>query len=112
MTIDQRTDKEKGLYHHELLEDGKGGGLESGKNFDQKLYYFPESYNALRRELVTNWPELWKLVGWPMAYAANMFVGRMNDALDLNVTLDSSKVDAICSEYYQALLKKRGSGLN
>lgn len=102
MTIDQRTDKEKGLYHHDMEKDA------STKNFDQKLYLFPESYNELRKELVTYWPTLWKHVGWPMAYAANIFVEEMNKALDLEVVLDSARVDAICTEYLQALRKRRG----
>ncbi len=90
------------------MEDEANGFAAKPKNFDQKIYMFPESYNELRKELVTYWPELWKLVGWPMCYAANLFVGIMNDALDLNVVLDSSKVDAICEEFLQALWKKRG----
>lgn len=103
MTIDQRTDAEKGLYQHDMESQAS-----NSKNFDQKIYMFPESYNALRRELVTYWPTLWKLVGWPMAFAANVFIETMNDALDLRVVLDSNKVDAICSEYLQALQKRRG----
>lgn len=106
MTIDQRTDAEKGLHHHDMEHQA------SSKNFDQKIYLFPESFNALRSELCQNWPELWKLVGWPMAFAANIFIEQMNDALDLNVVLDSSKVDAICTEYLQALLKLRGVRFN
>jgi len=101
-TIDQRTDKEKGLHHHDMESKA------ADKNFDQKIYMFPESYNELRKELVAHWPTLWQLVGWPMAYAANIFVEEMNKALDLEVVLDSSRVDAICTEYLQALWKKRG----
>lgn len=104
MTIDRRTDAEKGLHQHDM--DSKA----ADKNFDQKIYMFPESYNELRRELVAHWPELWKLVGWPMAYAAGLFIERMNDALDLYVQMDSHRVDAICTEYLQALRKKRGIG--
>lgn len=106
MTIDQRTDKEKGLHHHDMEKDG------ITKNFDQKIYLFPESYNELRRELHDHWPNLWKVVGWPMAYAANIFVEEMNSALDLRVTLDSDRIDAICTEYLQALWKKRGYRTN
>lgn len=103
MTIDQRTDKEKGLQHHDM-ESRRS----SDKNFDEKIYMFPESYNMLRQELYEHWPNLWRVVGWPMAFAANVFVENMNEALDLRVVLDSSKVDAICTEYLQALWKKRG----
>ena len=93
----------KGLHHHDM--ESKAA---SAKNFDEKIYMFPESFNALRSELVTNWPNLWALVGWPMAFSAGLFIERMNEALDLTVQLDSGKVDAICTEYLQALWKKRG----
>lgn len=107
MSIDNRTDKEKGLHYHDLQgTDPTQWGRT--KNFDQKIYLFPESYNQLRKELYENWPTLWKLVGWPMAFAANVFVETMNEALDLRVILDSDRVDAICTEYLQALRKKRG----
>ena len=103
MTIDRRTDAEKGLHQHDMDSQS------AAKNFDQKIYMFPESYNALRSELVTNWPTLWQHVQWSMAYAAGLFIERMNDALDRNVAMDSHRVDAICTEYLQALRKKRGS---
>lgn len=100
-SIDQRTDKEKGLHWHDMSNS-------NSKNFDQKIYLFPESFNALRSELCQHWPLLWQHVQWPMAFAANLFVERMNDALGLTVVLDSDKVDAICTEYLQALWKLRG----
>lgn len=103
MTIDQRTDKEKGLHHHDMESKA-----EHTKNFDQKIYMFPESFNELRKELSTHWPTLWSHVSWPMAFAANIFVEEMNKALDLTVVLDSDRVDAICTEYLQALWAKRG----
>lgn len=103
MTIDQRTDKEKGLHHHEAeAVSGK-----TATNFDQKIYMFPESYNVLRAELYNNWPELWKLAGWAMAHDSPRFIEVMNAGLDLEVVLDSSRVDSICTEYLQALWKKR-----
>lgn len=107
MSIDQRTDKEKGLHHHELEGDDptKWGRT---KNFDQKIYLFPESYNALRQELYEHWPTVWAGVGWPMAFAANIFVERMNEVCDLRITLDSDRVDAICSAYLQKLWQMRG----
>lgn len=107
MTVDQRSDKEKGLHHHEL-EGTDPTMWGRTKNFDQKIYMFPESYNELRKELYEHWPNLWQVVGWPMAFAANIFVENMNEALDLRVMLDSDKVDAICTEYLQELWKKRG----
>ena len=101
MAIDQRTDKEKGLHHHDMDNS-------ASKGFDQKIYMFPPSFNALRSELAMYWPTLWQHVQWSMAFAANIFMERMNDALDLQVMLDSDKVDAICETYLQALQKKRG----
>jgi len=102
MSTDQRTDKEKGLHHHDMSGDA------STKNFDQKIYMMPESFNELRKEISTHWPNLWAQVGWPMAFAANIFVEQMNAALDMTLVLDSEKVDAICTEYLEALWKKRG----
>lgn len=102
-TADQRTDKEKGLHHHDMDTTA------NTKNFDSKIYMFPESYNALRRELFENWQlDIWPYVSWSMAFAANIFVERMNEVLDLRVVLDSDKVDAICVEYLNALRAKRG----
>ena len=100
MSIDNKTDKEKGLHYHNV--DDKP------KNFDQKIYMFPESYNQLRMELHNHWPDLWSRVSWAMAFAANIFVEKMNDELGLAVILDSAKVDAICTEYLQTLRTKRG----
>ena len=109
MTIDRRTDKEKGLHHHETTGDQHGNwtGGDKSKNFDQKIYMFPPSYNALRKELCENWPELWKRVGWPMVFAAQVFVDTMNAALDMNEVLDSERVDAVCSSYLQELQRRR-----
>lgn len=78
------------------------------KNFDQKIYYFPESYNALRKELVEHWPEIWPLVAWTMAFDGPAFVETMNTGLEVKVQFDTHKVDAICSFYLNELRKKRG----
>lgn len=77
-------------------------------NFDQKIYMFPESYNALRTELFNNWPSLWKTVGWPMAFDAITFVEMMDAALDTKTTFDSDKVSSICHKYLNLLRNKRG----
>jgi hypothetical protein len=91
---------DSGIYKHSL--DGKE------KNFDQKIFMFPESYNQLRKELVENWPNLWALVAWRMANRAEEFVEIMNDALDVAVVFDTEAVDFICSTYLSLLRKKRG----
>lgn len=69
------------------------------KNFDQKIYMFPESFNALRKELSQNWPALWQKVGWLMGNNGPQFVEVMNQELDTKVQFDSGKVDAICQEF-------------
>lgn len=83
-------------------------GDSSKRNFDQKIYYFPDSYNALRLELYEQWPELWPLVGYYMAFDGPMFVEAMNAGLEVKVQFDTSKIDAICSFYLNELRKKRG----
>lgn len=77
-------------------------------NFDQKIYMFPESYNALREELYNHWPNLWELVSWCMAFQAEDFVAIMNGALDMKLQVDGNKVDATCQAYLDALRAKRG----
>ena len=108
--VDRRTDKEKGLHYHQTTGDQHGnhtGAEGASKNFDQKIYLFPESYNQLRKELSTYWPNLWAQVSWPMVFAAGMFIERMNDALDMNEQLDSERVDAICTAYLEELHRRR-----
>ena len=86
------------------------------KNFDQKIYLFPESFNALRRELYEHWPTFFMQVNpetrtslaYDMANNAPQFVGVMNEALDLAVQMDSDNIDAICKEFLDALRGKRG----
>jgi hypothetical protein len=73
-----------------------------------KVYLFPESYNALRTELNDNWPALFAQVGWCMAFDAIHFVEMMDAALDTKTTFDSDKVSAICHKYLNLLRNKRG----
>lgn len=76
--------------------------------FSEKVYLFPESYNALRAELFLYWPNLWSQVGWAMAFKAEDFVERMNDALEMKLQLDGNKVDATCQAYLNKLRQLRG----
>jgi hypothetical protein len=78
------------------------------KNFDQKIYMFPESFNALRRELVEHWPEIWPLVAWCMGNNGPEFVSRMNAGLQMNLQFDTNKVESICLTYLNRLRKQRG----
>ena len=91
-----------GIHAHKPLVDA------DKKHVSEKLYFFPESYNALRREISEHWPDLWMLVGYNMAYKAEDFVATMNDALDLKVQFDGNKVGVTCSLYLNALRKLRG----
>lgn len=100
---EEHSDQRAGIHYNDV-------DLESKKNFDQKIYMFPESFNALRRELFENWPTLWALVGWRMAHRAEEFCDFMNGALDLNLVVNSQTVDYICKQYLNALRKKRGLG--
>lgn len=77
-------------------------------HISEKVYLFPESFNALRRELDENWPQLWVLAGYPMAFDAPRFLEIMDAALDTKTTFDSDKVDAISSKYLNLLRNKRG----
>lgn len=93
-------DKDKGVYKHQL--DGRP------KNFDQKVYMFPESFNALRRELSENWPTLWKGCQWFMANDALSFMEIMNETTGLHIQFDTEKVGWICDQYLVALRRLRG----
>jgi hypothetical protein len=78
------------------------------KHVSELLYMFPESYNALRRELVANWPNLWAFTGYNMAFNAGQFVHDMNDALGMKIQYDTQKVDATCTAFLNELRKHRG----
>lgn len=97
------TELDKGKYKHSWDPVAA-----AKKNFDEKIYMFPDSYNALRSELNDHWPTLWAGVQWRMAYKAEEFVEVMNDALDIAVVFDTEAVDFICKTYLKALQAKRG----
>lgn len=80
----------------------------TGSDLADKIYMFPESYNALRRELCENYPRLWDIVGHAMAFDAIIFIEYMDDALGIKTTWDSAKVGAICHRYWNELRMKRG----
>jgi hypothetical protein len=86
------------------------------KNFDQKIYLLPPSFNALRQELHENWRTLFygyndvfkTTAAWAMAFDAAAFIAMMNLALDMQEQLDTDNVDAICHAFLNALRNKRG----
>jgi trans-aconitate methyltransferase len=77
-------------------------------HISEKTYWLPDSFNALRREMDENWPNLFKSVGWPMAFDAPTFIEMMDAALDTKTTFDTAKVDSICKKYLDLLRNKRG----
>lgn len=99
-------------YSAHLPEDSEAGRMHKpapeGAHFSDKIYLFPESYNALRRELVENWPKVWQKVGYLMAFDAVAFVEHLDAVCNLKTTFDSQKVDAICKRYLDALRNLRG----
>lgn len=86
------------------------------RSFDQKVYLFPESFNALRRELQENYknffesvnPEVGVSPAWAMVHDAAQFIGLMNGAFDCVEQMDSENVDGICKVFLNAARKKRG----
>lgn len=73
-----------------------------------KVYLMPESYNALRRELHDNWPKLWEVSQWCMAFDGPSFVRIMDNALDMVTQFDTANVDGICKKFLDGLRAKRG----
>lgn len=97
-------------HNYNPASDGKD------KNFDQKIYLFPPSFNALRKELHENWPTLFygtptqagTTVAHAMAFDGPHFVAALNEALDMDVQFDTDNVSGICHTFLNALRKKRG----
>lgn len=81
---------------------------EKAKHFSDKIYMFPESYTALRLELMNHWPEIWPHVAWHMAHNGPDFVSIMNAGFQMNVQFDSNKVDATCIAFLNKLREIRG----
>ncbi len=77
-------------------------------HISKKVYMFPESYNALRRELEENFPNLWVATQWAMAFNAQLFIQQMDEALDTVTQFDSGNVGGICKKFLDELRKKRG----
>lgn len=85
-------------------------------SFDKKVYFFPESFNALRRELEENWrdffltasPDTGTSPAWCMVFDAPQFIGFMNGFTGLSIQVDTGSVDYICKQFLNALRAKRG----
>lgn len=88
-------------------------------HFSEKIYMFPDSFNALREELQHNWPSFFWLpnpehggasAGWAMVFDAPLFVAMCNAATDSSVQFDSFAVDKICSTFLNKFRAMRGVG--
>lgn len=85
-------------------------------HFSEKLYFFPESFNALRRELEDNYPHFFTSVNpemgmspaYAMVFDAPKFVGMCNGALDMDLPFDSQNVDGICKKFLNGFRAMRG----
>lgn len=84
--------------------------------FDKKVYYFPEEFNALRRELEENWNEFFTTVNplsgtspaYCMVFDAPQFIGYCNGITGLAVQFDTENVSGICKTFLNAFRKMRG----
>lgn len=69
-------------------------------------YYFPESYNELRKELHDYHPAIWKKVQWFMAFDRELFIENMNRILGARILFEED-IDVLCKHYLHILQKKR-----
>ena len=82
--------------------------VDPNAHISEKVYLFPDSFNALRIELNDHFPHLFQVVGWPMVNDGIRFIELMDGALDTKTTFDSAKVDAISKKYLDLLRALRG----
>ena len=68
----------------------------------------PESYNALRRYLDSDFPELFALVGYNMAFNGPVFVQQMDATLDTVTQFDTENVDGMCAFFLDKLRALKG----
>lgn len=73
-----------------------------------KTYMMPDSYNALRKELHDNWPNLWQEVQGLMAFDGPGFILTMDNALNLVTQFDTDNVDGMCKKFLDELRQIRG----
>lgn len=92
--------------------------VDKNAGFDQKIYYFPPEFHALRNELQDNWRDFFETVSpisgtspaWCMVYDAPQFIGYCNGMTGLTVQLDTGDVAGICKKFLNAFRKLRGVG--
>lgn len=84
--------------------------------FDKKVYFFPEEFNALRRELQENYKEFFETINpltgtspaYCMVFDAPQFIGYCNGVTGLAQQFDAGNVAGICKNFLNAFRKMRG----
>lgn len=87
-------------------------------HFSDKIYLFPESFNALRAELEHNYPSFFFGInpeygfsaGWAMVFDAPAFIAMCNEATDSVIQIDTGSVDYICKHFLNKFREMRGVG--
>jgi len=77
-------------------------------SFGDKLYFAPESYHALRKEMQQNFPTMWHTIGGALFWAPETFFGYMSEALETFIHFDTRNVDGLCKHVLDLLREKRG----
>ena len=99
-----------------LPEPNRHAPVDKNAEFSKKVYYMPEEFNALRRELEENWNDFFTTVSpftgtspaWCMVFDAPQFIGFCNGMTGLAVQFDSGDVANICKTFLNAFRKLRG----
>lgn len=99
-----------------LNENYRHNPVAANAEFSKKVYFFPEEFNALRRELeefhrdwfVTVNPLTGTSPAYCMVFDAPQFIGYCNGATGLAVQFDSENVAGICKQFLNAFRAMRG----
>jgi hypothetical protein len=94
------------------------GAAKPGANFDQKIYFFPPEFHALREELQNNWKDFFETTNplsgtspaYCMVFDAPQFIGYCNGMTGLSLQHDTGDVAGICKKFLNAFRKLRGVG--
>ncbi len=116
IALEQTTTMESEKPDQLLPSHQRNSESKKSDHISNKIYLFPESFNALRRELEENYPTFFNSVNpeigvspaWAMVLNAPAFVGMCNGALDFVVQFDSENVDGICKKFLNGFRKLRG----
>lgn len=94
------------------------GAADAKANFDQKIYYFPPEFHALREELQNNWKDFFETINplsgtspaYCMVFDAPQFIGYCNGITGLSLQHDTGDVAGICKKFLNGFRKLRGVG--